>query len=269
MKLRFCDIIERRQVQPMELIQCPLNGNGYLRLTAACLRQRRQVQPNPSLGIEDFVRRFAKGSKPFRKTIERSRATVSLQNTRTYANFLRISTLNQEQHGQFIEHGWTLSGLYAVPNTLREFAFHFYNNTLPINTRVSHFVPNQQRGCDLCNVRGIDPIPDETFQHVFFTCGFAIDVLRKFCREILGLDRDIDGTEWATDIGGTDLPSAVIKMIAFYLIWRCKELKKWPSWNTFKWEYVTYTRNVFDGNKKLKYAKINSVDPICRNFANG
>jgi len=55
MGLRYCDIIERRHIRPMDQIPCPLNGNGYLRMTAACLRYRRPAQTNPCLGIEDFV----------------------------------------------------------------------------------------------------------------------------------------------------------------------------------------------------------------------
>jgi len=162
-----------------------------------------------------------------------------------------------------------LFGLYSLPNTFREFVFQFFNNTLPINTRTSHFVPNQQRGCDLCTTRRMDPVPDETFNHIFFTCGFVTEVLRKLGRDILRLDRDIDGTEWATELGGTDVPSTVIKMSAYHLIWRCKELRKWPSWNSFKREYVTYTNSIFDSNRRLQYAKNNSADPICRNFPNG
>jgi len=269
MRLRYCDLIERGHIRPIDAIPCRLNGNSYLRLMSACLRYRRRADADAALGIENFVHRFAKGSKPFRKVIERNKAEIPIHETRQFKSFLRTSGLQDNQHRNFIVEGWKLIGINGLPNNLREFTFNFFNNTLPTNTRTSHYVPEQSRGCVICRARRMDPLPDESFEHLFFTCDFSKEIFNRLGRTYLNTNREIDARDWVTEIGGIDSPAIVIKMVAFMLIWRCKEVKKGPSFNSFNNEFIEIVSTIFKTNKKLNHAKNNSAYPICRNFRHG
>ncbi len=63
----------------------------------------------------------------------------------------------------------TLWNIGGIPNRVRVFFFKFYNNLLGLNTRLSHFVANKSRGCNFCEGT-VNPVPDETFIHVFLRC---------------------------------------------------------------------------------------------------
>jgi hypothetical protein len=66
-------------------------------------------------------------------------------------------------------------------NRVRVFLFQFYNNILGLNTRISHFVPNQNRACTFCTITGnINPVPDESFIHLFLNCETSADWHSQF-----------------------------------------------------------------------------------------
>jgi hypothetical protein len=65
-------------------------------------------------------------------------------------------------------------------NKTREFLFKFYNNLLGLNVRISHFNNNIGRGCTFCTLKNADPVPDETFLHLFFDCPETYKLLNGF-----------------------------------------------------------------------------------------
>ena len=76
---------------------------------------------------------------------------------------------------------WNTGGLN---NRIRTFIFKFYNNLLGLNTRLSHFVANQTRGCTFCEGT-VTPAPDETFIHLFLECPTTFDWQNQFLRKYL------------------------------------------------------------------------------------
>jgi hypothetical protein len=84
--------------------------------------------------------------------------------TETFLNVSGASFPGEKQYGTVISI-WNGQG---ITNRVKVFLFKFFNNILGINTRLSHFVPNQMRGCTFCSINGTNPVPDETFAHIFF-----------------------------------------------------------------------------------------------------
>jgi hypothetical protein len=86
--------------------------------------------------------------------------------TETFLNVSGASFPGEKQYSTTISI-WNGQG---ITNRVKVFLFKFFNNILGINTRLSHFVPNQTRGCTFCSINGTNPVPDETFAHIFFDC---------------------------------------------------------------------------------------------------
>jgi hypothetical protein len=81
----------------------------------------------------------------------------------------------------------TLLGVWntgGINNRARTFIFKFYNNLLGLNTRLSHFVANQNRGCTFCEGT-FTTVPDESFIHIFLECTTTFDWHNQFLRKYL------------------------------------------------------------------------------------
>jgi hypothetical protein len=61
---------------------------------------------------------------------------------------------------------------------------------LGLNTRLSHFVINQSRGCTFCNGT-MNPVPDETFLHLFFDCPTTTSWHDKFLEKFITLPANL------------------------------------------------------------------------------
>jgi hypothetical protein len=83
---------------------------------------------------------------------------------------------------------WNKTGLN---NRVRTFIFKFYNNLLGLNTRLSHFVIDQSRNCAFCTCTA-DPVPDETFLHLFFDCPVTRKWHDSFLAKYVILPADIN-----------------------------------------------------------------------------
>jgi hypothetical protein len=189
---------------------------------------KKNFTPEDGIGLNDFLVRFKKGSKPFRKVLDKMEADKirGRQNKRVKTFFELVSVEKPEQ--QYVE---KLLAQWALPfyNVgFREFILKFRFNILGINTRVAHFNNNVSRACTICTlarrgaVGGLDPGPlpvpapirlvpvpiparprnpqiipqlhanvhDETFVHLFFDCKFTKDVLKKFNEKFFMIDFD-------------------------------------------------------------------------------
>jgi hypothetical protein len=76
---------------------------------------------------------------------------------------------------------WNVNG---ISNRIKTFIFKFYNSILGLNTRLSHFVVDQQRGCNFC-AGTVDPVPDESFIHLFLECPTAFGWHNSFLSNYL------------------------------------------------------------------------------------
>jgi hypothetical protein len=124
------------------------------------------------------------------------------------------------------------------PNKLREFIFKFYNNLLGLNTRVSHFNREIARACTFCTAMNKNPVPDETFEHLFFSCSVTENIRNLLIRDFL---HDLNantineqkklfflGVNPIDDSNKNSFLFCVI-MHFMHFIWQCKLQKKLPT----------------------------------------
>jgi hypothetical protein len=174
--------------------------------------------------VNMFLKRFKKGSKNFRKILNnRKNEKIKCAQNSKVKTFFRLIDLPvpEEKSINTLNSEWAIN---SYPVKLREFIFKFRSNALGLNTRVSHFNRNVNRGCTFCsiegppNVRGnaqlhvlpagrqdldpgrnlvqappllqapvpaLVPVPDETFIHLFFDCPHTSKVMNNFIQTFL------------------------------------------------------------------------------------
>jgi len=141
----------------------------YLRLANACLhfettRNKCNIR-NECITLQSFWAKFKKGSKKYREYMSNKDQTKSELTVRKYRRALGIAG---EDHLEI--KNWRVWTKNYYSNQLQEFIFKFLNNLLPINTRLSHYVHNQTRGCTFCEIKFFAPNPDENMSHLFYDC---------------------------------------------------------------------------------------------------
>jgi hypothetical protein len=120
--------------------------------------------------LATFFQRFKKGSKPIRKIFEHCRnEKINVKHRQNIKTFFRLTGIRTDDVS-IIESCCKTWMFPFFENKTREFLFKFYNNLLGLNVRVSHFNNNIGRGCTFCTIKNADPVPDETFLHLFFDC---------------------------------------------------------------------------------------------------
>jgi hypothetical protein len=163
---------------------------------------------------------------------------------------------------------WNCTGL---TNRQKTFIFKFYNNLLGLNTRLSHFVINQSRGCTFCHGT-VDPVPDETFLHLFFDCPVTTSWHDKFLEKyIIGPANLTRGQRLQLFFfgiipnGTRDNHFLAIAVILFqFCIWEEKLRKKKPSFHTIENLYLDTLRSLVQCNKKIRDAAELLNIPLCR-----
>jgi exonuclease III len=131
---------------------------------AALLRYGRD-DPKPVTQIEHFINRWKKGSKKIRNIL------CSEQNEYIPHNMVKFADNTETVIGldtaKYLNRFWNRS---YFSNDLRTFIFKLHNNTLPVNTILSHFVRGCSRNCTFCDIRGNPDVEDENILHFFFNC---------------------------------------------------------------------------------------------------
>jgi hypothetical protein len=114
------------------------------------LKIKKYGNTDTGIDIGTFVRRFKKGSKPFRRI-------------KTYFNLVGLPVPAPEDL-KFFNNLWMVG---ALSISIREFFLKFKNNMLGLNVRVSHFNNEIARACTFCSIDNNAAAPDETFLHFF------------------------------------------------------------------------------------------------------
>jgi hypothetical protein len=101
----------------------------------------------PVKTIENFMSEWKKGSKKIRTVLTKTRIENIPHNIVKYAEntetVIGIDTL------KYLNSFWNRS---YFSNNFRVFLFKLYNNTLPYNTILSHFVRDIGRNCTFCDI---------------------------------------------------------------------------------------------------------------------
>jgi hypothetical protein len=229
------------------VLECNLDAEQYNLLKKAITDsktwwERKKISINgiTSSTLETFFQRFKKGSKPIRKIFEHVRnEKIKVRNRQNIKTFFRLTGIRTEDVS-VIESCckiWTFS---FFENKAREFLFKFYNNLLGLNVRVSHFNNNIGRGCTFCTLKNADPVPDETFLHLFFDCPESYNLrngfLTNFVPEFTNTTRSEKIEFYFLSVNPLTTKNDNFFLTALtcffnYFIWTCKLQKTLPNLN--------------------------------------
>jgi exonuclease III len=223
-----------------------------------------------SLSLEKFITRFRRGSKPFRKIFsEFEYANLDIRKNRRTVTFFKLINLTvpTEDSLKILNSQWNTT---SYPVKLRDFCFKFRNNILGLNTRVSHFNLNRGRGCTFCTIKGILPVPDEDFLHIFFSCPETKKVHDNFFNRYLSIvnNDDIKKILFTGMLPEANAPNlfilAATNVILAY-IWECKLQKRLPTLESMLNDLFYTTNSIIKSSSKIRDEMINNL-PLCRDW---
>ena len=139
---------------------------------------RNRLAPNRvQLSLTAFLKSFKKGSQSIRRIFTSDRnekiKAREINTVRTFFQLINTETAPEACVRSFLAF-W---GFNFITNRQREFSFRFYNNTLGINSGLSHFVQNVNPGCAFCIANHENVIPSETFLHLFYECSHTNNII--------------------------------------------------------------------------------------------
>jgi hypothetical protein len=219
----------------------------------------RSGNPNKSVSLAAFFRPARGEARRIRKIMDNSCFNKKLENQPSVKTFFRLCGINLTQDlilGRIFGF-WNNSFL---TNRHREFCFKFFNNQLPINTRVSHFVDNHGRLCSNCTTNNVRPCLEETFLHLFFDCVCTKQVHQWFLSHYCGIvnaDPTIRKKFFMTGIlTGTETAHNIFGLFCAltiqFLIWEAKTRKKIISINWINSEFTFATRSILKISGKFR-----------------
>jgi hypothetical protein len=234
---------------------------GFLANTYNIARKRYGVVDDIATPIKDFINRFKKGSKNFRKILTRVNNRVILHKSRQVRTFCRLIDCNVPEPGrvQNLFTAWN-NGFY--PCHFWVFLFKYYNNILGINSRVAHFNNTIDGGCTFCLISGPHPVPQETVMHLFFACPSTRVVLEAICMSYLNnivLEETLYFLGTNSEIEAENKLLSGFFDIVRYLIWQSKLEKKLPMYNKVLSDLDYLLKIILGASKRLSENYNNSA----------
>jgi hypothetical protein len=264
-KLRYKDLFSEDGPKSLDKVvhDTGINFNlvTYMRLMD-CFRDfrlRRRVDTGKSESITQFFSIKKGEAKKVRKFLDARQSKVkSVNDLCTTKTFIRLTELNETPlfYGKIA--GFWLKNF--LPNKVREFCFKFYNNQLPLNTRLSHFLPNMTRGCTFCAINRMDPVPDEDFMHLFYRCPTTSIIHNWFNNryKFLPEAENDDIRRRLFFLGSTEVwneASTLITVVIQFLIWEMKTNKKIVSGTSLDIDFRFLIKNCFRNCRRLTQSK--------------
>jgi hypothetical protein len=253
---------------------------SYLRLSQSTVFwDRKTLDKDDGIGVsqtlEQFLSRFKKGSKPFRKILSSPQHVIASKvRTRVLNNFKRITgtidNFDDKAENMFLS--WW--GNNFLKNRSREFIFKYSHNMLSVNSRLSHYGNNINESCTLCSMNGALPVPRETFLHLFLDCPVVEELHNKLSEDFWpGLMLDnlaVKKNLWlfGTGTGFNNLFVQVTIGTVQQYIWECKVKKHPISFNSAKTFVLEHLRDYVRISNKLRISSFDVDLPICRRARN-
>jgi hypothetical protein len=255
---------------------------GYVRLVRCLNHYVTRLRPNArndgsNLSIlRDFIPLKNPGKKIRLALVKKRRKNFKLGDQPSIKKYLEI-TGTVYPGESVLENLVTLWNCNGILNRIRTFLFRYVNNTLGINTRLSHFVPGHSRGCVFCAINGKVPLPDETFKHIFFDCPVVYNWHESFITNYLppGFLRNIQDRNDLFFLGRVHEPNVdnfFVSMSVFifqYTIWDARLRKKIPSFNTLNILFKETVRSLLRSNSLAKKSKQKINFLMFRNLDDG
>ena len=283
-RLRFENVHTGTGMRPLDEINVTLdirmNLLTYMRINTALFCFISGLDPHrttdgTAISLPACLSGFKKGSKKIRKFFDAERqlnyGLGKLTQVNTYARVTGLNRLEDSLLKVFLS-SW---GLSCLSNRLREFIFKSINNILGLNTRLAHFVEENERGCTFCNLKNVVPLPDETFFHLFYECQTTENWLRFFeGRLFQDWDFVVEETRkkfWFYGILPIDncnfnIFISIIIWILKYTLWEFKLQQKTPSNRTFLVAFFGVADDILKVSYFLRNEKLNCPFYVCRNW---
>jgi exonuclease III len=135
------------------------------KIRSAALTKYGSDDYKPVKNIETFFSEWKRGSKKIRNILCQPRAEYIPHNIIKFAENTEI--VIGIDNSKYLNKLWNRSYL---SNDVRVFIFKLHNNTLPVNTILSHFVRDIGRNCTFCDILRVPEEDDESIFHLFFSC---------------------------------------------------------------------------------------------------
>jgi hypothetical protein len=154
----------------------------WMRLRSALIFSKKNlmiIQDKPGRSINDFLKGFKKGSKPFRRAFQQAKYLGESPDKLTIVNTFSKITNTEPPNISCLTHILSSWNRCFLDNHHREFIFKCRNNSLRTQDRLSHFL-NMDNNCLFCHNLTINYKQRETFPHLLRLCPVTSSVLEGF-----------------------------------------------------------------------------------------
>jgi hypothetical protein len=213
-------------------------------------RYKKNIETQ-GISIPTFLSGWKRGSKKFRKILLNEGDWYVPHNIIKFA--ANVETVITVNCAPSLNTNWCKS---YYSNELRTFIFKLHNNTLPVNTMVSHFARGISRNCVFCEIsRNPEPV-DETVFHLFFDCTTTEALRLNFFKWLTENESfELHRHEFFCCGPGElrcEIWTSIVYLFLFY-VWECKLRKSLPEQNRLR---------------RFILEEMNTVTKTCNRMAN-
>ena len=232
-----------------------------------------------NIPMRNFVCGSKKGSKRFRKVLEKNDSAVTIENLRVVQTFFRLvpAEIPDPAAVSRLHCIWTW---HFLSNRQRFFAFQFYNNSLGTKARIAaryrNGGNNLDQRCTFCIKAGSLVPMREDFMHVFYDCPYIAPLVARVYDIFFKhrLDDEQKKVCYMTGIVETyqkndALFYVLTSLLVNYTVWQWKLKKMIPSIATLTNEVDYLFYSVCFMSKKIENMALMSTTPVCRRWRDG
>jgi hypothetical protein len=179
-----------------------------------------------SLGV--FIKEWKSGSKIARKIFENNSDNYLPHNMIKFAE--NSETLIDSDQSCRLNKLWEK---YFLSVSTRTFVFKMHNNTLTLNTVLSHFIRGINRNCTFCDLILNPDEEDETFLHFFYMCEISERIRENVFKNITGdrnftVSRQEFFVEFKYPNNFRNEALQIITILIRKFFWDCRQRKTLP-----------------------------------------
>jgi hypothetical protein len=183
---------------------------------------------NKSQSLCDFIKEWKSGSKSVRKILENNSDIYLPHNMIKFAE--NSETLIDSDQSCRLNKLWEKNFLSV---STRTFVFKMHNNTLPLNTVLSHFVRGINRNCTFCDLIFNPDEEDENFLHFFYMCEISERIREQVLKNITGdrnftVSRQEFFVEFKYPNNFRNEALQIITILIRKFLWDCRQRKTLP-----------------------------------------
>jgi hypothetical protein len=224
------------------------------KLYDAAITKYGQNKPGSETFV-NFINGVKKGSKKFRRVLRGNKLFTVPHNLVKFSD--NTDTVIGHEIGRQMNSYWKNSFLST---SCRTFCYKLYNNILPYNHVLSHFVRGRSRNCTFCDAVREPEEHDETPLHLFYSCTVSENLLNNFFRVCLGTEvtrQDFFTVAIRENINEGKILTLVCLLIKKF-VWDCKLSETLPDNEHLKNYIIFELKTICKIKKELKLALISS-----------